>query len=756
MIKTLNVLFYVMIIVCNWIKRQWEGDSLKRALLWQMSREEGPAGSGRGDGASSNVAAQPFPPQFYPVIGYQGPPQTWFPPHPSTGVPGQWSPSWRPSMGYPTPTPSWSDQQTPSTTTTVATAPSDEYTVDTLRRIYKDDDGRVEIQRVKVQRRHPETGAVSLTGPEAMSVVPAGSIPQNERRPPPRKHRRKQEIHLTAMGPAGPYPWYPYMPYMPYPYPYPYYFAGCMWPPGAPSGSVSTWSGNEGSEAVSSHQDSALNSQRLESRASHLSRDSLSSAIHRSSSPAAASHITDIHSLAPSDSVSVRGRKRETSLERALRGPTPPPRTKSRASSSLGCKSDDAGKTQEWMLEMQRALRTRGDVTVKVRDKGALRSDNTNVYKKIPPIRKRRKIKADDMSDKSSMTDVSERQSVVSDGMFDDSSRLSSELNYAFRKLERSVDAFKTEIAADPSPIQSHAASPSVDISHSSGDVTPIEDFVTPLPLSDIRGLAEKAKEDEIKRREEYGRPRAVSESISSLPSLETARVGSASDVSFHPKLTVTSSSQLTPSTETSTVRVTPNTLCPSPPAAASTTSTAYTPGSSAEKAIEATEVISMIEAVLEAPVEPPTSTETAEASDTIVIHSPKTSTLACQPSSQPHSPQGHLPTTATASITEATTKETETGVAKVLGEQDIPPGMEVTGIPAEKSTEDSVTVTPAATAHGGSEGVGEASGRHSQASSATTFFSVRTADDSHALDTDSTDIPLPTTDSATGDEVSC
>lgn len=718
-----------------------------------MSREGGPTGGGRRDGTSSSkVAAQPFPPQFYPVVGYQGSPHAWFPPHPSTGVPGQWSPQWRPSMGYPTPTPPWSDQQVPSTTT-VTTAPSDEYTVDTLRRIYKDDDGRVEIQRVKVQRRHPETGAVALTGPEAMSVVPVGSIPQNVRRPPPRKHRRKPEIHVTAMGPAGPYPWYPYMPYLPYPYPYPYYLAGCMWPPAAPSDSVSTWSGNEGSEAVSSQQDSALNSQRLESRAS---RDSLSSALHRSSSPAAASHITDTHSIAPSDSVSVRGRKRETSLERALRGPTPPPRTKSRASSSLGGKSDDAGKTQEWMLEMQRALRTRGEAAVKVHDKGpAFRSDSTEVYKKIPPIRKRRKMKADDMSDKSSMTDLSERQSVVSDGMFDDSSRLSSELNYAFRKLERSVDAFKNGIAADPSPLQSQAASPSVDISHSSGDITPVESHATPLPLSDIRGLAEKAKEEEIKRREEYSRPRAISESICSLPSLESARLGSAPDVSSRPKLTASSSSQLTSSAETSTLTATPNSLCPSPAAASMTSTTHAHAPSPKTGSIEIMEVTSTTEDVLEAPGKPSISTEATEVSHTTVIHPPKSPIIACQPSSRPHSSQGRPPPPPppTVATIEVTTKVTEAGITKVPAEQDLPSPVQLTGTPPQKSTDASTTVPSAATAPTASEGVGEASGRHSQASTATTFFSTRTADDSHAHDTDSTDIPLPTTDSADENE---
>ena len=686
----------------------------------QMSREGAVAGSGRHDGATTSLSTHPFPPQFYPMTGYQGASQPWYPPHPSIGVPGQWSPSWRPPIGYPTPTPPWPAHQTPSTS--VSTAPSDEYTVDTLRRIYKDDDGRVEIQRVKVQRRQPDTGTVTLVDPEAMSVVPVAAINLNERRPPPRKNRRKQDIHMTPMGPTGPYPWYPYMPYMPYPYPYPYYVPGCMWPPGAPSDSVSTWSGNEESQAISTHQDSILNSQRLESRASRLSRDSLSSALHRTSSPAAASHITDTHSLAPSDSVSVRGRKRETSLERALRGPTPPPRTKSRASSSLGSKSDKTGENQDWIIEMQRALRTRG----KVINQGSLRSDQTDIYKKIPPIRKRRKIKADYMSDKSSVTDlkdadddVSERQSVVSDATFDESSRLSSELNYAFRKLERSVDAFKTGIASDPSPLQSQAASPSVDISHSSGDATPTDARVTPLPFSDICSLAEKAEEEEI-RHKKHGRARTISESISTHPSLETARVGSAPDVSYHSKPIAESSSQSKLTTST------PTKLYPPP-----LTSTANVTTSSTET--ETTEVTLKTDGALEE-VKPLTSPET-QTLDVNVIHSPGTPlSLPCQPSTSSQSSQTH-PTPPP-----SLSKKTESGPTKI--------GPEPIGLPSSKATNDSAPI--------GFEEVGAGSGRHSQASSATTFFSVQTVSDSHTQDTDSTDIPMHTADSTTADEVNC
>ncbi|KAG0711019.1 hypothetical protein GWK47_021591 [Chionoecetes opilio] len=712
-----------------------------------MSQEAGPGGGGRRDGASG-VATQSFPPQYYPVTGYQGHPHAWFPPHPSP-VPGPWSPSWRPPMGYPAPTPPWPAQHTPST------APSDEYTVDTLRRIYKDDDGRVEIQRVKVQRRPPESGAVTLSAPEAMSVVPVGALARNERRPPPRKHRRKPEIQAAAVGPTRPYPWYPYMPCMPYPYPYPYYLAGCAWPPGAPSDSVSSWSGHQESQALSSHQDSACNSQRLESRAS---RDALPSLLYRSSSPAAASHITDhitdTHSLAPSDSVSVRGgRRRETSMERALRGPTPPPRTRSRAPSSLGGKSEDAGKTQEWMLEMQRALRPPGDAAVRGGDKGAPRTDHTEAYKRIPPVRKRRKFRAgmSGLSGQSSLTDlkdaddVSEIQSVVSDARFDESSKLSSELNYAFRKFERSVDAFKTEIANNPSPQQSSAASPSEELlCPSTGEATPTDPHGTPPPLSDIRGLAERANIEEGVRYDRYQRPRAISESVSSFPALETVKAGSLPDISC-PLLTPASSSQHTTSIEPRSATLGPTRQC----VAAPTTPTPQEPRDT-EPVVKTTEGTSKVDPAFDVPLKPASSAGTSPIPDAAnVIHA----------SSTPLDPHTAHPshTQSPPTPSEQTTIHTDTTIATLPPQHCNPPHVKLTDTPSEQLPDASVTSNPAtseAIASGDLETGDEGSSkRHSRASSATTFFSVRTTDDSHSRDTDSTDIPLPTTDSATADE---
>ncbi|KAK3849560.1 hypothetical protein Pcinc_043691 [Petrolisthes cinctipes] len=496
-----------------------------------------------------------FPP-FYPVMTYPG---AWYP---NTGAPITWggaSSTWNPAtMGYPMPPSSqpWSGQQqqqqqhhqqhiqqqqqqqqqhqqqrhqntltslpnpmpthipissiTPNTTDASSNVlPQDEYTVDTLRRVYNDNDGRVEIQRVKVLRRHQKhqhhqqesPGGVPLgvvpAGPEVMSVVPITSFPLNERRPPPRKNRKTQlpAVHLVSSTASstqpqqppgttgGPYPWYPsYMPYMPYPYPYPYYMGGCVWPPCMPqqqqqqqqqqTSSLSNWSGGNESERTCSRQGSlpaTMDSQRLDSRASHPSHSSLA----HSPSP---SHTTDLHSLAPSDSVSMRGLKGHLVLEQVLRGPTPPPRARSRASSNF--KSSEVGKTPEWMIGLQQAFATRADVASEGNTSFKTAPSDVIIYKKIPPARKRRKKKRDNLSgSRDDMESISDIQSVVSDVTFDESIKLSSELTYAFRKLERSVDAFKTEISIDSSssPLPSPTPSPSLEIMSLSGNVTPTE-----------------------------------------------------------------------------------------------------------------------------------------------------------------------------------------------------------------------------------------------------------------------------------------
>ncbi|XP_045617883.2 mucin-17 isoform X2 [Procambarus clarkii] len=723
-----------------------------------MSSERKSARSGVREGAGNSVP-QHYPAHFYPMVGYQGPPQPWFP---ASGTPNPWS--WNPPIGYPAPTPAWSTHQPASTMTTTnstAAVPSDEYTVDTLRRIYNDDDGRVEIQRVKVQRRHPETGTITFpTGPEAMSVVPVGSFALNERRPPPRKNRRKQQMEVMAVTPGqpGPYPWYPYMPCVPYPYPYPYYMSGCMWPPGVPAASTTSWSGHEESERTSSRQDSlptTLDSQRLESRISHPSRESISPVSHRSPSPAAASHLTDIHSIAPSDSVSVRGHKRETSLERALRGPTPPPRTKSRASSDS--RASDIGKTQEWILGMHNVLGVPVDRISDVTDKSSFMTAPSDIviYKKIPPKRKRRKVKIESISDKDSLADpkeldnTSDRQSVVSDMTFDESSRLSSELTYAFRKLEKSVDVFKTKLSVDSTPVHSSAPSPSIDIIHSSGDVTPTEEVMHVSP-SDINILVEESDKQEANQHDTSASlERGFSPgSVCSLPALETAKADSTVDISALRALM-----------ETPVIK--PSPLPPQnhqdPPVSQSSSITAFMPetgpppSTSSINASTVPTATSTTEVTL-AGSEPGSATVTLQ---TTTAPTDVTSNVA-RPSEVTLSPSSTTEVTIQSALkSEATTLQP---VQVLLFTQPITVTSPLPSQPSAVSDSSSPpvavaeTALPAATAPAAKGETVSEGGRDSRASGST-FFSTRPSEDPVLVDTDSTDILLPTTDATTADE---
>ncbi|KAG7163454.1 hypothetical protein Hamer_G004603 [Homarus americanus] len=745
-----------------------------------MSTEGRSARSG-GRGGTGSVVPQPYPAQFYPMVGYQGPPQPWFPAHSSSGAPTPWA--WSPPMGYPAPTPAWSTQQTAPTMTTsssTAAAPSDEYTVDTLRRIYNDDDGRVEIQRVKVQRRHQEAGSIPFpaspevmrvvpAGPESMSVVPVGSFPLNERRPPPRKNKRKQQMQVmpSTPGQTGPYPWYPYMPCVPYPYPYPYYFGGCMWPSGAPAASTASWSGHDESERTSSRQDSipaTLDSQRLESRASHPSRDSISPVSQRSPSPTAASHLTDIHSIAPSDSVSVRGHKRESSLERALRGPTPPPRTKSRASSEF--KSSDVGKTQEWILEMHRALGTTADGASDVTDKSSFTTAPSDVvvYKKIPPKRKRRKVKIDSLSDRDYLGDqkdldnISDRHSVASDMTFDESSRLSSELTYAFRKLEKSVDVFKTKISVDSTPVHSSAPSPSIDIIHSSGELTPTEGIITEPPPSDITIALDKTSKKITESQDQHEASAKSSEcalspgSVWSLPSLESAKTEPTVDVSV-PRVVIESRD-----VEPSHFRLDPahepqlQPTVPQPTALSPTPETGPLPPASD---------IPVLQTPAEQNITPATAAiGSQEVSIAVNSQSVTTSadvTTMTVPPADDTSPPA-LPTEVTQP---ETTSETITSQAVLAPSPNQPVTISAPSasqpVPESSSASQPIELTETPSGASAGAGVTESTivsegGRDSRASSGT-FFSLRPSDDPVMVDTDSTDILFPTTDATTADE---
>nr|XP_027221026.1 uncharacterized protein LOC113813261 isoform X1 [Penaeus vannamei] len=666
------------------------------------------------------VVTPPFPAQFYPVPGYQGPP--WFPGQGPAGPPPPWPASWSgPPMGFPAPPAAWSSPQSmmpSSTTSTTAAMPSDEYTVDTMRRIYNDDDGRVEIQRVKVQRRPPDAGALAYpTGPEAMSVVPVGSFPLNERRPPPRKKKQLQALQ-AAQGQG--YPWYPYMPCMPYPVPYPYYYGGCMWTPGAPTshmGSTPAWAGQEESERTSSRQDSlptTLDSQRLESRSSDPLRGSISPVSQRSPSPAAGSHVTDAHSLAPSDSVSMRGYKRESSLERALMCPTPPPRTKSRSAERKS--SADVGKMQEWMFDMHRAILASNDGASDA-DKSSFATAPTDVepYKRAPPRRKNRAARLANLSERSSLSDQKdlddalEKSSITSIGS-DDSLKLSSELTYAFKKLEQSVDAFKTKVSSDSTPVHTPQRLSSPPPLHSSGEETPTEAMEDAVVTLDVTG-AEKSVTDVTLAKSD-----ATSDDPSSPPPLETISPTFFNEAQT-PQAPKEEGGQAAKAEE-----------IPSPQTT-SDTSSSQTSQTSVATTLQTTDVSA---------AHPSEAEGTKTTPEAPTPEAKETPTAPPQPpDGPPASPSTEKPKEETQTIPQTT----ESVPSATATEKQVPP--------VDRTDASHPPLPSEIEAKANEE---EASGRESRASEST-FFSIRASDDQLLVDTDSTDILLPTTDATTADE---
>ncbi|KAK7072222.1 hypothetical protein SK128_025859 [Halocaridina rubra] len=636
-----------------------------------MSAESKAAQSGGRESVES-LPPQPYPPHFFPAANYQGLPQPqWFAGHPPPVSTGPWAAPW----GYAAPVPTWSTAQTVgkmTTTTTGSAVPSDEYTVDTLRRIYNDDDGRVEIQRVKVQRRQPEASGASLpVGPEAMSLVPVGNFPLNERRPPPRKNKIKRQMQLmqALQGQQGPYPWYPYMPCMPFPYPYPYYYGGgCMWPPSIVSPPMSPWPGSDDSERTTSQQESlptTLDSQHFESRVSAPSRNSLSP------SPSAAGHST-----VPSDSASRVGYRDEESLKLAIRGPTPPPRSKSRASVER---------------RAARALMAPSDTLSDAGDRNSLPSTSTDTvpYQKLPPRRRNRASKTVSLSDKSSsvyqkdIDTLSDRLSVTSDMTGDDPSRLSSELNYAFKKFEQSVDVFKTKVSVDSTPINTPPPSPPPMIVHSTDNMRDVDIIKSDSDVNESKSC----------KLEDY----EASTESASLPKLETVQS----------KFVVSSLS----SSKIEDVSV----LQEVPRAVVSTQE-------------ETSESVNNKTAL---PTESVTG-NSSKASDVQV------SSLVAMSEVNAAS-MGNIQASTENLITVSTDLKSEPRFSPTSGTDRLQVEISNNTAEAIKTSEMQVNVDAS-------------SGRDSRASSST-FFSLRPSDDPLHLDTDSTDILLPTTDVTTADE---
>ncbi|XP_068217181.1 mucin-2-like isoform X2 [Palaemon carinicauda] len=663
-----------------------------------MSTEARASPSGGRDSVES-FPTQPYPPHFYPPPNYQGGPQPpWMPGQLPPGVSGPWpAPPW----GYPGPPPGWSPtgaggKLSPHSST--VPMPSDEYTVDTMRRIYNDDDGRIEIQRVKVQRRPPEGPAIMFT-PESdsKSLVPAGSTVLNERRPPPRKNKIKRQMELmkSLHGQQGPYPWYPYMPCMPYPYPHPYYYGGaCMWPGGIPPPPMTPWAGSDDSERTTSRQESlpaTIDSQRLESRVSVTSQNSHSPVFARSPSPAATTH-----SITPSDSISVRGYKAEDALSFSIRGPTPPPR-KGRGSTD----------------RKLRAIMAPSDDISEVGDKSSIITTSTDLVPYQRPPRRKRKNKLAGISDVSYLdqkdTDsLSDRSSITSEITCDDSSRLNSEISYAFRKFEQSVDVFKSKVSVESTPVNTPPRSPSPIILHSNDNAVTTKDDIQIPQFHDTIGEDTDTYITNTADNLQDKQPSATS--ISSLPPLETVSSDSVS-ISAPKKEEIAQEFRDSKQEEVS---------------------------QNVSTTISEVNLSGSLQATDEMPI-------TVEAMDTATKSTADTSN---KPVSQVLQETVTIiePSAVTSSV--PNTSPGDTTVSSVMSSEENSQhhilATETSGKDTKLPFAGKLEVTEAE--------LDASSGRDSRLSSST-FFSIRPSDDPLHIDTDSTDILLPTTDATTADE---
>lgn len=415
---------------------------------------------------SSNTISAP---NIYPPIpGYPIPAQ-WLPPHPSTvNYPYQWYQPWGNIPAQSDINAAWlppvtgvasaSPKNTHRKPRVVSGVP-DEFTVDSMQRVYNNGDESIEIERVKVLRRQGiyDTKQVPLEySCESKALVPVSPNVLNKRRPPPRKHKKKAAEILEKQE-AIPQPWYPYVSYLPQPFPFPYPF-GYMWPMPHPSGAPSGYhSPAEESECSLSRQETfpaSVDSPDL------IIDKSRSPDLQRPSSSAATSHITESlgTDIAPSDSVSMRGFKRETSLERILR--------KSLASStSERPASDDMEKTKEWMEDMQKAFESQSSLPSEV---AGDRSSFATAPSDIPtPPEKHQTNKEETLSSakisrkksnsESNIDNQDEQRNLASLPLLESTRVSDSDLIYAFKRLENASDVFKTHAASDITRSQNQA-----------------------------------------------------------------------------------------------------------------------------------------------------------------------------------------------------------------------------------------------------------------------------------------------------------
>lgn len=423
-------------------------------------------------------------PSMYPP-GY--PPWMFMQP-PVSGPAASGAPPW-PPQPFP-PTSYWG----PNTTQAMSPPPvaqdpaTDHYTVDSLRRIYSNEDASIEIERVKVQRRQPNIqfpagppGPPAIAFPgfppnfppppvsDSRSLVPfIGPQPPPQRRPPPRKHRKNRlNNQLVPAQPQAsapyPLPYYPapYFSYVPYPYPYPCF--SYPWSPAtteSPPAKSSTDMKNDNNERLRQRSlPASPDSQRLESGTPCSIRDSISPEACRPLSSNAPSQIslntesqgTD---LAPSDSVSVGGYRNDSSRN-----------------------AHNTSKDTAWMVEMQKHLASIDDLS-ETGDRSSFTTAQTDVPS--PPSR-RNKPKIAPIATKTYEDNEDDKCSTVSDNS-------SKSLKNAFRDLENSASAFKTQVETKttkrPAPVL-----PTTVISTNSEDVdrrSSVASFHSARNVSDV------------------------------------------------------------------------------------------------------------------------------------------------------------------------------------------------------------------------------------------------------------------------------
>ncbi|XP_018026896.1 uncharacterized protein LOC108682269 [Hyalella azteca] len=339
----------------------------------------------------------------------------------------------------------------------------DHYTVDSMRRIYSNEDASIEIERVKVQRRqqtvqmHPESPVLAFQYfpqhfPQMMGST-TGIFPGFEPvpvpiiRPPPRKHRKnqlsKQLVPSQAVVPTSfPQPGYPYpAPYFPcipcpYPYPYPYFGYPALQTHSTPEPSTSVSVSDTKKIQNDSIQKRSLpahpSTKRLESGTPRVVSDSISTNADRPVSPNAPSQVSVTNEslstdIAPSDSVSMVGYKKGNDR-----------------------KVQDMDKDSNWMLEMQKHL-----ASIDALSEDGDRSSFTTAHSEAPtpPVRRQRfkkslkQVSIDDISETTIDTSIPEKSST--------------NLKTAFVDLETSVDAFRTEVSSEVNVVP--AALPPID-----------------------------------------------------------------------------------------------------------------------------------------------------------------------------------------------------------------------------------------------------------------------------------------------------